>query len=215
MDSTTLLSVVSGAVLLSIILVTSLCTYCWRHKQPTSIPQRSSDSSPEYNSTFVVRHPQSTYAPHPDPHRIINVPYPLPNSLSSPSITVTKVPSCPPSETGSQASYVNQNGEKRSNIHDDEHDSEDERDIQLPGDYITVIPDPPHSPGKQPSSQSSDNTNNYINELSGSEDDSISDSHDYENFKNSSDLQNQPACLSRGSMSSDDDQGSSEYVNTA
>ncbi|XP_048064421.1 linker for activation of T-cells family member 1 isoform X2 [Megalobrama amblycephala] len=202
MDSTTLLSVVSGAVLLSIILVTSLCTYCWRHKQPTSIPQRSSDSSPEYNSTFVVRHPQSTYAPHPDPHRIINVPYPLPNSLSSPSITVTKVPSCPPSETGSQASYVN-------------YDNEDEQDIQLPGDYITVIPDPPHSPGKQPSSQSSDNTNNYINELSGSEDDSISDSHDYENFKNSSDLQNQPACLSRGSMSSDDDQGSSEYVNTA
>ncbi|XP_067269384.1 linker for activation of T-cells family member 1 [Pseudorasbora parva] len=195
MDSTALLSVVGGALFLSIILVSSLCTYCWRHKQPTSIPQRSSDSSP---ATFVVRHPQSTYAPHPDPHRISSVPYPLANSLSSPSITITKLPSCPPSETGSQASYVN--------------DSEDEPYGQRPGDYITVIPD---SPCTQPSTQSSEK--NYINEeISGSEDDSNSDYHDYENFPKSSkpNLPNQISCLSLGSVSSDDERGSSDYVNT-
>ncbi|KAK7167470.1 hypothetical protein R3I94_001767 [Phoxinus phoxinus] len=206
MDSS-LLSVIGGALFLSIILATSLCTYCWRYKQPTSIPQRTSDSSP---APFAIRHPQSTYAPHPDPHRISSLPYPLPNSLSSPSITVTKLPSCPPSEAGSQASYVNQNGEEGSNFHVEDHDSEDEMYNQRPGDYITVIPD---SPGTQPSSHSSEKT--YINEeISGSEDDSNSDCHDYENFRNSSDLLNQPSRLSRGSVSSDDERGSSDYVNT-
>ncbi|KAK7175051.1 hypothetical protein R3I93_002064 [Phoxinus phoxinus] len=206
MDSS-LLSVIGGALFLSIILATSLCTYCWRYKQPTSIPQRTSDSSP---APFAIRHPQSTYAPHPDPHRISSLPYPLANSLSSPSITVTKLPSCPPSETESQASYVNQNGEEGSNFHVEDHDSEDELYNQRPGDYITVIPD---SPGTQPSSHSSEKT--YINEeISGSEDDSNSDCHDYENFRNSSDLLNQPSRLSRGSVSSDDERGSSDYVNT-
>ncbi|XP_077068380.1 linker for activation of T-cells family member 1 [Siphateles boraxobius] len=206
MDSTSLLSMVGGALFLSIILATSLCTYCWRYKQPTSIPQRSSDSSPAPG--FGIRYPQSTYAPHPDHHRIssVQVPYPLANSLSSPSITITKLPSCPPSETGSQASYVNQKG---SNIHVEDHDSEDEPS-QRPGDYIIVIPD---SPGTQPSSHSSEKT--YINEeISGSDDDSNSDCHDYENFQNSSDPQNHTSRLSRGSVSSDDERGSSDYVNT-
>ncbi|KAG1967589.1 linker for activation of T-cells family member 1 [Pimephales promelas] len=203
MDSTSLLSVVGGALFLSIILATSLCTYCWRYKQPTSIPQRSSDSSP---APFVIRHPQSTYVPHQDTHRIGSIPYPLANSLSSPSITVTKLPSCPPSETGSQASYVNQSGEEGSNNQVEDHDSEDE----LNRNYIIVLPE---SPGTQASSHSSEKT--YINEeISGSEDDSNSDCHDYENLRNSSEPHNQTSRLSRGSVSSDDDRGSSDYVNT-
>ncbi|RXN38626.1 spinster -like protein [Labeo rohita] len=68
MDSTALLSVVGGAFLLSIILVASLCTYCWGHKQPN--------------------------APHTDHARI--GPYPHPNSPNT--TIIQKVPSCPPSE---------------------------------------------------------------------------------------------------------------------
>ncbi|TRY95645.1 hypothetical protein DNTS_017846 [Danionella cerebrum] len=51
MDSTVLLSLVGGVLLLSIIFATGFCTYCWGYKQPTSISQRSSDSTPEYNQS--------------------------------------------------------------------------------------------------------------------------------------------------------------------
>ncbi|XP_042576500.1 uncharacterized protein LOC109101975 isoform X2 [Cyprinus carpio] len=208
MDSV-LLSVVGGALFLSIILVTSLCTYCWGHKQPTSIHQRSSDS--EYNPTpgFVLRHPVSTYEHHTDHTRI--GPY-QPNSLSSPSITVTKVPSCPPSETGSQASYVNQNG------------SDDEPYVQPPSEYIEVLPDSPNTPSQRPSRASSQSSGErYINvkqdeNMSGVifdcemyADESDSDIPDYENYENCKDSQDgseQTHSLSRGSR------GSSDYVNT-
>ncbi|XP_042583173.1 uncharacterized protein LOC122137936 isoform X2 [Cyprinus carpio] len=213
MDSTTLLSVVGGALLLSIILVTSLCTYCWGHRQPTSIHQRSSDSEYPPTSGFVVRHPVSTYAPHMDHTRI--VPYQHSNSLGSPSITVTKVHSCPPSETGSQASYVNQN------------ESGDERSNRPQSEYITVLPDPPITQSQGPSRASSLSSGEcYINvekDENVSEEDqcdnqtcvdeSDSDMHDYENFCNSSGLRKKTYSLSRGSQSSDERE-SSDYVNT-
>ncbi|KTF89628.1 hypothetical protein cypCar_00029154 [Cyprinus carpio] len=148
MDSV-LLSVVGGALFLSIILVTSLCTYCWGHKQPTSIHQRSSDS--EYN----------------------------PTSLSSPSITVTKVPSCPPSER-----------------------SDDEPYVQPPSEYIEVLPDSPNTPSQRPSRASSQSSGErYINvkqdeNMSGVifdcemyADESDSDIPDYENYENCKDSQ--------------------------
>ncbi|XP_016108247.1 uncharacterized protein [Sinocyclocheilus grahami] len=218
MDSTALLSVVGGALFLSIILLASLCTYCWGHKQPTSIHQRSSDS--EYNPTFVVRHPVSTYEHHTDHTRI--GPY-QPNSLSSPSITVTKVPSCPPSETGSQASYVNQNGEEGINIHVDGHESDDEPYVQPPSEYIVVLPDSPNTISQRPSRASSQSSGEpYINVDHVSEaifdcemyvDESDSDIPDYENCKNSQDHREQTYSLSRGSQSSDE-RDSSDYVNT-
>ncbi|XP_026059430.1 uncharacterized protein LOC113044053 [Carassius auratus] len=212
MDSTTLLSLVGGAFLLSIILVTSLCTYCWGHKQPTSIHQRSSDSEYPPASGFVVRHPVSTYAPHMDHTRII--PYQHSNSLGSPSITVTKVRSCPPSETGSQASYVNQN------------ESGDEQSNRPTSEYITVIPDSPNTQSLGPSRASSLSSGEcYINvdnnDVSAREEDLInhemyleesdSDIPDYENFNNSPGQRKKS--LSRGSHSSDD-RDSSDYVNT-
>ncbi|XP_052406258.1 linker for activation of T-cells family member 1 isoform X1 [Carassius gibelio] len=223
MDSTALLSVVGGAVFLSIILVTSLCTYCWGHKQPTSIHQRSSDS--EYNPTpgFVFRqHPVSTYEHHTDHTRI--GPY-QPNSLSSPSITVTKVPSCPPSETGSQASYVNQNGEEGINIHVDGHESDDEPYVQPPSEYIVVLPDSPNTLSQRPSRASSQSSGErYINVKNenasevtfGCEmyvDESDSDIPDYENCKDSQVHRKQTYSLSLGSQSSDERE-SSDYVNT-
>ncbi|XP_043089933.1 linker for activation of T-cells family member 1 isoform X2 [Puntigrus tetrazona] len=211
MDFTALLSVVGGALFLSIILAASLCTYCWGHKQPTSIHQRSSDS--EYNATsgFVVRHPVSTYEHHTDHGRI--GPY-LPNSLSSPSITVTKVPSCPPSETGSQASYVNQN------------ESDDEPYVQPPSEYIVVLPDSPVTLSQRPSRASSQSSGEpYINVEKDENvpevifdyemyvDESDSDIPDYENCKNSQDQRKQTYSLSCGSQSSDE-RDSSDYVNT-
>lgn len=155
MDSIELLSMVGGLLLLSIIFATGLCTYCWGHKQPTSIPQRPSDYSSEYNSqssAFGLRHPHSTYAPHPD-HRITGIPYPIHPSLSSPSITITKVPSCPPSETESQASYVNQS------------ENENELNIHPPSDYIVVLPDSPTAQLQERSRASSQSSggDNYIN----------------------------------------------------
>ncbi|XP_058626627.1 linker for activation of T-cells family member 1 isoform X4 [Onychostoma macrolepis] len=182
MDSTALLSVVGGALFLSIILVASLCTNCLGQKQQTSIPQRSSDS--EYNqiSSFGLRYPMSTYEHHMDHTR--TGPY-QPNSLTSPSITVTKVPSCPPSETGSQASYVNQN------------ESDDEPDVQPPSEYIVVLPDSPNTLSQRPSRASSQS----------------SDIPDYENCKNSIEQLCNYCGLSRGSQSSDE-RDSSDYVNT-
>ncbi|KAI7803267.1 linker for activation of T-cells family member 1 [Triplophysa rosa] len=215
MDSIALLSVVGVAVLLSIIFVSSLCIDCWRSKQPISIHQRTSDSSPEYNPTagFVVRHPQSTYAPHPDHHRITTIPYQLPNSLSSPSMTAVKAPSCPPSETGSQASYVNQ------------HDSEDEPYVQPPDEpdnnYIIVIADSPNRTSRASSHSSGENYINVENEdatksscdTRAGRNDSDSDCPDYENFKDNLHIGNQTPALSYGSINSDD-RGSSDYVNT-
>ncbi|XP_051987256.1 linker for activation of T-cells family member 1 [Xyrauchen texanus] len=157
MDSTALLSVVGGGLLLSIIFVTSLCADCWGRKQPTSIHQRSSDSSPEHNSIsgFGVRLPQSTYTHHLDHQRFPTMPYPLANSLCSPSISAFKMPSCPPSENGSQASYVNQN------------DSEDELYVEPEDEgahYITVIPDSPTQQTERPSRTSSQSSGAiYIN----------------------------------------------------
>ncbi|XP_016089854.1 uncharacterized protein [Sinocyclocheilus grahami] len=223
MDSTALLSVVGGALLLSIILVTSLCTYCWGHKQPTSIHQRSSDS--EYPaSVFVDRHPVSTYAPHMDHTRI--VPYQQSNSLGSPSITVTKVPSCPPSETGSQASYVNQNGEEGINIHVNLHETGDELNNRPQSEYITVLPDSPITQSQGPSRASSQSSGEcYINVKKDEDvpedicedqmyvDESDSDIPDYENFDNSPGHRKKSHSLSRGSQSSDE-RNSSDYVNT-
>ncbi|XP_073669998.1 linker for activation of T-cells family member 1 isoform X1 [Paramisgurnus dabryanus] len=195
MDSTVLLSVVGGALLLSIIFVTGLCINCFRSKQPTTISQRSSDSSPEHPTPgFVVRHPQSTYASYPDHNRINYQTTQLPHSLSSPSFSsAVKSPSCPPSETGSQASYVNQS------------DREDEQ-YQQPTDetdnnYITVIPD------SQSKASSHSSGENYIN-VGDVEDESDKDDNDYIN------LQNSPLAQSYDSKNSDD-RGSSDYVNTA
>ncbi|XP_051571884.1 linker for activation of T-cells family member 1 isoform X2 [Myxocyprinus asiaticus] len=198
MDSTALLSVVGGALLLSIIFVTSLCVDCWGRKQPTSIHQRSSDSSPEYNSTSGFMD-----APHLDHHRFQTMPYPLPNSLSSPSITVEKRPSYPPSETGSQASYVNQN--------DEPFQPTDE-----PDNYITVIPDCPSRTSSQSSGANyinivkEDGNESACDECDNRDDDS--DSGDYENLKdnlNNPDLGHQTPAVSFGSIDS-----SSDYVNT-
>lgn len=218
MDSIELLSVVGGLLLLSIIFATSLCTYCWGHKQPTSIPQRPSDYSSEYNSqssAFGLRHPHSTYAPHPD-HRITGIPYPIHNSLSSPSITITKVPSCPPSETESQASYVNQSGPSSL-------ENENELNIHPPSDYIVVLPDSPTAQLQERSRASSQSSGgeNYINIISKDGNVSVdtfgcdvnsdieSEGQDYENFPKSS----EHCGLSRESLSSDGG-GSAEYVNT-
>ncbi|XP_073697952.1 linker for activation of T-cells family member 1 isoform X2 [Garra rufa] len=198
MDSTALLSVVGGAFLLSIIIVASLCTYCWGYKQPTSIPQRPSDSEYHSASGFGLRHPVSTYAPHTDHIRI--GPYSQPNLPNSPSIH--KVPSCPPSETGSQASYVNQK------------ESDNGQDVQHPSEYITVLPD---SPIPQPHSQAPSRASSlssgeqYINvqEM----DESDPDIPDYENLENSPSHKKENYSLSRGSQSSDE-RDSCDYVNT-
>lgn len=129
-------------------------------------------------------------------------------------MTAVKIPSCPPSETGSQASYVNQ------------HESEDEPYIQPPNDYIIVIPDPPNrteipEPPSRASSHSSGE--NYINveneeltksscDTRGGHNDSDSDA-DYENLKDNLDIGKQIPALSYGSINSDD-RASSDYVNT-
>ncbi|XP_050962067.1 linker for activation of T-cells family member 1 isoform X2 [Labeo rohita] len=214
MDSTALLSVVGGAFLLSIILVASLCTYCWGHKQPTSIHQRPSDSEYHPASSFGLRHPVSTYAPHTDHARI--GPYPHPNSPNT--TIIQKVPSCPPSETGSQASYVNQK------------ESEDEPCDPPLSEYIVVLPDlpMPHSQSRAPSRASSlssgdqyinvkdekdDNVPEVIFDYVMHTDESDSDIPDYENYQNSPGHRKESYSLSRGSQSSDE-RDSSDYVNT-
>ncbi|KAL1277928.1 hypothetical protein QQF64_024601 [Cirrhinus molitorella] len=210
MDPTAMLSVVGGAFLLSIILVTSLCTYCWGHKQPTSIHQRPSDSEYHPASNFGLRHPVSTYAPHTDHGRI--VPYSQPNLPNSPSIH--KVPSCPPSETGSQASYVNER------INND-HESDDGRNCRQ-SEYIVVLPDPPIPlPQSQASSRASSRSSadQYLNVpevifgCPNHTDESDSDIPEYENYDNSQGHKEKNHSLSRGSQSSDEcDSG--DYVNT-
>ncbi|XP_051569254.1 uncharacterized protein LOC127449764 isoform X2 [Myxocyprinus asiaticus] len=202
MDSSALLSVVGGGLLLSIIFVTSLCADCWGRKQPTSIHQISSDSSPEHNSIsgFGVRLPQSTYAHHLDHQRFPTMPYPLSNSLSSPSFTPFKMPSCPPSENGSQASYVNQN------------DSEDEPYVEPEDEgahYITVIPGSPTQQPERPSRASSQSSGTIYINIEKEDGNSDSDSAVYENTGTSPALGNQTPARSLGSIDS-----TSDYVNT-
>ncbi|KAJ7990013.1 hypothetical protein DPEC_G00310440 [Dallia pectoralis] len=113
--------VLSGAFLLTVILLTGMCLRCRRHHMPTSIHQRYSEDYIQHTAGFVGDHSHSTYNPSATswvaPPSSLFLPV-------SPQIVQRPVT---PTENGSIASYENPGNEM----------VEDE----VPGsDYLDVLP---------------------------------------------------------------------------
>ncbi|KAI2666412.1 Dynein axonemal intermediate chain 1 [Labeo rohita] len=194
MDSTALLSVVGGAFLLSIILVASLCTYCWGHKQPNpvlgfGIPYRHMRpirTMPELDLTRIPTGSQASYVNqkgeegitiHVNHHESEDEPCDPPLSeyiVVLPDLPMPHSQSRAPSRASSLSSgdqYINVKDEKDDNV------------PEVIFDYVM------HT------------------------DESDSDIPDYENYQNSPGHRKESYSLSRGSQSSDE-RDSSDYVNT-
>ncbi|XP_035384054.1 linker for activation of T-cells family member 1 [Electrophorus electricus] len=202
MDSTTVCTVVGGLLVLSVIILTSLCLYCKGNSQQKKItqPYNPHPNQMNHGTTFTVIRPftdnacSNTLSPVDQPHFI-----------TSPSVHGSNRRSPCPSPDGSQSDYVNE---------EDGNGYELPPDSDKNNDYLDVLPD--ETRVSQPSLASSTNSGqNYENvrpEEKSISDDDDSDSQQYMNVKDNKEIISQTPIGSFGSCSSDG-QDSSDYVN--
>ncbi|XP_029542551.1 uncharacterized protein LOC115145259 isoform X2 [Oncorhynchus nerka] len=201
----------SGAVLLSLILLTGLCLRCRRHNLPTSIQQRYSEDYTQHTPGFGLAHPPY------NPSSATSWGAP-PSSLLSPISPqiVLRPNSVTPTENESNDGYESPGEEYVNEVMDDYE----------PGSgYLIVLPSDLPGTGSlrhsnqcliSKSSQSTENSgavgNVKINMNVDVEksDDSDDGSNDYVNTKESNDAE---VNVDVG-KSDDSDEGSNDYVNT-
>ncbi|XP_076853084.1 linker for activation of T-cells family member 1 isoform X1 [Brachyhypopomus gauderio] len=192
MDLTTVVTVVGVVMLLSVIILTSLCLNCKRSSQPRKIPENypQHENPVSQVSGFTIIRPyaetirSNTLSPVDQPHTII-----------SPSMRDPRCPSPCPSPDGSQSDYVN---EEERNGYEEPPESDK-------NDYLDVLPDELSPPSLASSG-------NSVYQNMGSEeksDDEYSDSRDYINHPKA--IIQTP--IGSFASCSSDGQDSSDYVN--
>ncbi|XP_072549667.1 linker for activation of T-cells family member 1 isoform X2 [Salminus brasiliensis] len=216
MDSTTLLSVVGGVLVLSIIILTSLCLHCKGSSQTKYITQSYQQPS-QLNQGFTVIRP---HAENP-----LTTTLPTQTSLhqhvNSPLISDPRRSSACPSSTGSD--YVNQNTDNNS----PGYELPPEKNQDYP-DYLDVLPDDTHL-SQQSLASSANSGQNYENVPESSnvlrdvydfdeddDDDDDDDGEQYINVKPGPELlqyQFKDFQTPVGSYGSSDGHDSSDYVN--
>ncbi|XP_036446288.1 linker for activation of T-cells family member 1 isoform X2 [Colossoma macropomum] len=198
MDSSTLLSLVGAALVLSIILLASICLHCKGNSQSKYISQDYQQSSHGNHGFALVR----SYTENPLPNT-------LPTQNSLPIITS---PMADPRRSSACPSF-DYNNEDPGNG----YEAPPDKNQDYP-DYLDVLPDDPHvSQNSLASSANSGQNYENVNEDTGiDDDDDDSDSQQYINVapeNTGSRLGSfQTPIGSLGSCSSDG-QGSSDYVN--
>ncbi|XP_045079097.1 linker for activation of T-cells family member 1 [Coregonus clupeaformis] len=202
-------SLLSGAVLLSLILLTGLCLSCRRHNLPTSIQQRYSEDYTQHTPGFGLAHPPY------NPSAATSWGAPPSSLLSpiSPQIGV-RPNSVTPIENESNDGYETP-GEEYVNVDDYE-----------PGSgYLIVLPSDPTGSLRHSnqcliskSSQVTENSSADGNRNGNVEksDDSDEGSNDYVNTKENSGAEDNMNTDRNGNVekSDDSDEGSNDYVNT-
>ncbi|XP_024278042.1 linker for activation of T-cells family member 1 [Oncorhynchus tshawytscha] len=197
----------SGAVLLSLILLTGLCLRCRRHNLPTSIQQRYSEDYTQHTPGFGLAHPPY------NPSSATSWGAP-PSSLLSPISPqiVLRPNSVTPTENESNDGYESPGEEYVNEVMDDYE----------PGSgYLIVLPsDLPGTGSLRHSNQCLISKSSQSTENSGAvgnmnvdvekSDDSDDGSNDYVNTKESNDAE---VNVDLG-KSDDSDEGSNDYVNT-
>ncbi|XP_064845119.1 uncharacterized protein LOC135556119 isoform X2 [Oncorhynchus masou masou] len=201
----------SGAVLLSLVLLTGLCLRCRRHNLPTSIQQRYSEDYTQHTPGFGLAHPPYN----PSSATIWGAP---PSSLLSPISPqiVLRPNSVTPTENESNDGYESPGEEYVNEVMDDYE----------PGSgYLIVLPsDLPGTESLRHSNQCLISKSSQSTENSGAvgnmkinmnvdvekSDDSDDGSNDYVNTKGSNDAE---VNVDVG-KSDDSDEGSNDYVNT-
>ncbi|XP_066498747.1 linker for activation of T-cells family member 1 [Hoplias malabaricus] len=203
MDSTAVLSVVGTAVILSIIILTTLCLNCKGNSQTKFITQHypPSDLNPGFT---VVR----TYGENMSGSLIT----PTSPQVLIPSMADPRRISVCPSDGESQTDYVNQEGEEKN---ENGYEFPPDKNQEMP-DYLDVLPDDTCQslPSLASSANSGQNYENVIEKPESDEEESDTESQEYINVDCKG-----PGILTPGlivgsydSNSSDNPDGS-DYVN--